>query len=123
MGTSAQLSKAEVLSMIRSGGMLVTRASCTRVWPTVIACRQVSSLGPLAAAFNTKQNVQFKFQWNQTKTGLFGLPELKDSQGFHELKERCGTKADLDNASTDELKKICQTYFDKWYSLEGEMFF
>merc|ERR1712037_899852 len=23
----------------------------------------------------------------------------------------------------DDLKKICQQYFDKWYSLEGEMFF
>merc|ERR1719464_1815746 len=25
--------------------------------------------------------------------------------------------------NAEELKKICQTYFDKWYSLEGEMFF
>merc|ERR1712226_734583 len=37
--------------------------------------------------------------------------------------ERCGTKADLDSASMDDLKKICQQYFDKRYSLEGEMFF
>ena len=33
------------------------------------------------------------------------------------------TKADLDSASMDDLKKICQHYFDKWYSLEGEKFF
>ena len=33
------------------------------------------------------------------------------------------TKADLDSASMDDLKKICQQYFDKWYSLGGEMFF
>merc|ERR1711892_540032 len=39
------------------------------------------------------------------------------------IAERCGTKADLDSASTDDLKKICQQYFDKWYGLEGEMFF
>merc|ERR1712241_687527 len=39
------------------------------------------------------------------------------------IAERCGTKADLDAASMDDLKKICQQYFDKWYSLEGEMFF
>jgi len=45
-------------------------------------------------------------------------PEVLKSQG-----ERCGTKADLDAASMDDLKKICQQYFDKWYSLEGEMFF
>merc|ERR1712080_620633 len=29
----------------------------------------------------------------------------------------------LRKKAADELKKICQTYFDKWYSLEGEMFF
>ena len=33
------------------------------------------------------------------------------------------TKADLDSASMDDLKKICQQYFDNWCSLEGEMFF
>merc|ERR1712072_1111167 len=32
-------------------------------------------------------------------------------------------QGDLDSASMDDLKKICQQYFDKWYSLEGEMFF
>eukprot|EP00092_Neocalanus_flemingeri_P039565 GFUD01043081.1.p1 GENE.GFUD01043081.1~~GFUD01043081.1.p1 ORF type:complete len:706 (-),score=245.82 GFUD01043081.1:139-2256(-) len=80
--------------MIRLGGTVASRVACTRVWPTVVACRQVSSLGPLAAAFNTKQNAQFKFQWSKSKTGLFGLPELKDSQGFHELKERCISNAE-----------------------------
>merc|ERR1719304_7579 len=47
--------------------------------------------------------------------------ELKKEQ--ERKAERCGTKADLDAASMDDLKKICQQYFDKWYSLEGEMFF
>merc|ERR1739848_783934 len=32
-------------------------------------------------------------------------------------------QADLDAASMDDLKKICQQYFDKWYSLEVEMVF
>merc|ERR1711997_60100 len=36
---------------------------------------------------------------------------------------RCGTKADIENASVDDLKKICQQYFDKWYKLGAEMFF
>merc|ERR1711935_869015 len=27
------------------------------------------------------------------------------------------------NASDDELKKIVKEYFDKWFNLEGEMFF
>merc|ERR1712018_288021 len=49
--------------------------------------------------------------------------ERKAEERFRVIAERCGTKADIDNASMDDLKKICQQYFDKWYSLEGEMFF
>ena len=49
--------------------------------------------------------------------------ERKAEERLRVIAERCGTKADLENGSTDELKKICQQYFDKWYSLEGEMFF
>merc|ERR1711997_774088 len=49
--------------------------------------------------------------------------ERKAEEGLRVIAERCGTKADLDSASMDDLKKICQQYFDKWYSLEGEMFF
>merc|ERR1712223_2257647 len=47
----------------------------------------------------------------------------KEQESLRVGAERCGTKADLGAASMDELKKICQQYFDKWYSLEGEMFF
>merc|ERR1711878_177080 len=47
----------------------------------------------------------------------------KEEERIRVIAERCGTKADLDSASMDDLKKICQQYFDKWYSLEGEMFF
>merc|ERR1712059_50570 len=49
--------------------------------------------------------------------------ERKAEERLRVIAERCGTKADLENASTDQLKKTCQEYFDKWYSLEGEMFF
>merc|ERR1712038_2089365 len=49
--------------------------------------------------------------------------ERKAEERLRVIAERCGTKADLDAASMDDLKKICQQYFDKWYSLEGEMFF
>merc|ERR1712008_621748 len=49
--------------------------------------------------------------------------ERKAEERRRVIAERCGTKADLDSASMDDLKKICQQYFDKWYSLEGEMFF
>merc|ERR1711974_468746 len=43
--------------------------------------------------------------------------ERKAEERLRVIAERCGTKADLDSASMDDLKKICQQYFDKWYSL------
>merc|ERR1711997_746781 len=49
--------------------------------------------------------------------------ERKAEERLRVIAERCGTKADLEAASQDELKKICQQNFDKGYSLEGEMFF
>merc|ERR1712226_638500 len=49
--------------------------------------------------------------------------ERKAEERLRVIAERCGTKAEFDTASIDELKKICQTYFDKWHGLEGEMFF
>merc|ERR1711962_191129 len=49
--------------------------------------------------------------------------ERKAEKRLRVIAERCGTKAEFDSASTHDLKKICQQYFDKWYGLEGEMFF
>merc|ERR1712137_1197686 len=48
--------------------------------------------------------------------------ERKAEERLRVIAERCGTKAEFESASIDDLKKICQTYFDKWYGLEGEMF-
>jgi len=79
--------------MNRVGSLLFSRVKSSNV-EFKIKNRPVSSLGPLAAAFNTKQNAQFKFQWGQEKTGLFGLPELQKSSGFQELKENCFQNAE-----------------------------
>merc|ERR1712018_579489 len=49
--------------------------------------------------------------------------ERKAEERLRVIAERCGTKADIEAASMDDLKKICQQYFDKWYKLEAEMFF
>merc|ERR1712126_474548 len=49
--------------------------------------------------------------------------ERKAEERLRVIAERCGTQADLESASMDDMKKICQQYFDKWYKLEGEMFF
>merc|ERR1712113_1366863 len=49
--------------------------------------------------------------------------ELKAEERLRVIAERCGNKPEFESASMDDLKKICQEYFDKWYGLEGEMFF
>jgi len=49
--------------------------------------------------------------------------ERKAEERLRVIAERCGSKANYEAADMDELKKICQNYFDKWYGLEGEMFF
>merc|ERR1712092_40418 len=49
--------------------------------------------------------------------------ERKANERQRVIAERCGVKKDIDNASDDELKKIVKEYFDKWFNLEGEMFF
>ena len=48
--------------------------------------------------------------------------ERKAEERLRVIAERCGTKADLDAASMDDLKKICQQFFDMWYSLEGDIY-
>merc|ERR1712080_67850 len=49
--------------------------------------------------------------------------ERKAAERQRVISERCGIKKDIDNASDEELKKIVKEYFDKWFNLEGEMFF
>merc|ERR1712051_125285 len=49
--------------------------------------------------------------------------ERKATERQRIIAERCGVKKDIDNASDDELKTIVKEYFDKWFNLEGEMFF
>merc|ERR1712170_114887 len=50
------------------------------------------------------------------------LRTLLRKKAAEELKKEQERKAN-DNASDDELKKIVKEYFDKWFNLEGEMFF
>ena len=49
--------------------------------------------------------------------------ERKAEMRIKTIDERCGAKKDIENASDDELKTIIKEYFDKWFNLEGEMFF
>ena len=49
--------------------------------------------------------------------------ERKAEQRIKTIAERCGSKADLESMSEDDLKKVVKAYFDKWFNLEGEMFF
>jgi hypothetical protein len=49
--------------------------------------------------------------------------ERAEAERIRVIDERCGSKKDFDEASIDDLKKICGELFDKWFNLEGEMFF
>jgi hypothetical protein len=49
--------------------------------------------------------------------------ERKAEERIKTIAERCGSKGDLESMSEEELKKVVKEYFDKWFNLEGEMFF
>jgi len=49
--------------------------------------------------------------------------ERKEQERKRVIAERCGVKKDADAAGDEELKNIVKALFDKWYNLEGEMFF
>nr|CAG4651659.1 EOG090X02LQ [Triops cancriformis] len=56
--------------------------------PQIIGKRFVSSyLTPLASAFNTRPSRRLTFNLMKESTGLFGLPELRQPEGFYLLKE------------------------------------
>ena len=92
--------------------MLLSRISSitfSRVIPRHNFQRHVSSLPPLTAAFNTKQSVQFRFNWLQNKTGLFGIQELKNSHGWAELRDRCFINCDelVREVTSDQRSGLC----------------
>ena len=43
--------------------------------------------------------------------------ERKAEQRQKTISERCGTKKDTESAGVDDLKKVVQEYFDKWYTV------
>ncbi|XP_066987964.1 mitochondrial intermediate peptidase isoform X1 [Macrobrachium rosenbergii] len=49
--------------------------------------RYVNTWSPLASAFNTKPNKLLSLQFAKDVTGLFGVPELREPEGFYLLKE------------------------------------
>ena len=59
------------------------------------------NLSPLAATFNSKQTPQILPNPLRPSHGLFQIPELKDSEGFQELKEKCVAR------SSDLVREAC----------------
>ena len=49
--------------------------------------------------------------------------ERKAAEREQTINTRCGTKKDVESAGVDDLKTIVKEYYDKWYNLEGEMFY
>ena len=100
--------------LVRAGGLLASlpRAS----FRTLTPLRSVTSLGPLAAAFNAKPNglTNGLAQWGQEKTGLFGIEELSTSEGFYHLKAKCieNASALVREACSDQRTRNVAVIFD-----------
>ena len=101
--------------LIKAGG-----STYSRVRPSFSinkhVVRGVSSNPPLTAAFNTKQTTSLvpKFNWFLNKspqTGLFGVPELKHSDGWSELRDRCYVNC---NALVEEVTSEKRYYYLIW---------
>jgi hypothetical protein len=43
--------------------------------------------------------------------------ERKAEERIKTIAQRCGSKADVESMSEDDLKKIVKDYFDKWFNL------
>ncbi|XP_023011963.2 mitochondrial intermediate peptidase [Leptinotarsa decemlineata] len=52
----------------------------------------VSIWSPLAEVFNARPTQKFSFR--QDSVGLFGIPELSSSEGFHQLQQKCVSQTD-----------------------------
>ena len=100
--------------LVRAGRLL---ASLPRTsFRTLTPLRSVTSLGPLAAAFNAKPNglTNGLAQWGQEKTGLFGIEELSTSEGFYHLKAKCieNASALVREACSDQRTRNVAVIFD-----------
>ena len=101
--------------LVRAGRILsfIPRGSSLK---TLTSLRSVSSLGPLAAAFNAKPNgiTNNLSQWGQEKTGLFGIEELSTSDGFYHLKAKCieNASALVREACSDQRTRNVAVIFD-----------
>ncbi|GAB6021310.1 hypothetical protein CHUAL_003925 [Chamberlinius hualienensis] len=76
-------------------------------------CRYVSQWSRLATAFNTKPSNTFRF--SRKNTGLFGLDELRDSNGFYLLKSEAMQATDslVAEACSSKRKRKLVTVFDE----------
>lgn len=61
---------------------------------TDITRRFVNTWSPLASAFNAKPNKLLSLHFTKGATGLFGLPELNEPEGFYLLKENAVREAE-----------------------------
>ncbi|XP_076453818.1 mitochondrial intermediate peptidase-like [Babylonia areolata] len=57
--------------------------------------RRVSTLSPLASAFNTKPQRKLNLSLRKNNTGLFMIPELEDYAGFYLLQHQASAQVEL----------------------------
>ncbi|XP_015587416.1 mitochondrial intermediate peptidase isoform X2 [Cephus cinctus] len=76
-------------------------------------CRAVSTWTSLATAFNSKASE--KYWLSRKETGLFGIPELENAEGFTALKRRALSHCDalIAEATSEDRKRKMVEIFDE----------
>ncbi|ELU11712.1 hypothetical protein CAPTEDRAFT_198580 [Capitella teleta] len=75
--------------------------------------RNVSTLSPLAAAFNSKREKKFNFNIGKSNVGLFNIPQLKEHSGFYLLQQNATHEAEdlvAEAASPNRKRKLVKVF-------------
>ncbi|KAL5005156.1 hypothetical protein ScPMuIL_018612 [Solemya velum] len=94
-------------------GPLLTISNLYQLQRAVKGIRVVSTLSPLAAAFNTKPTRKFNFSLHRDDVGLFQIPELRDYSGFYLLQQRVQHEVESlveEATSPNRQRKIVQIF-------------
>lgn len=75
----------------------------------------VSTLSPLAAAFNTKPQRKLNLSLRRSDAGLFLIPELRDYSGFYLLQHQAGAQVEelVEEATSHTRSRKMVTIFDE----------
>lgn len=77
--------------------------------------RKLNTWSALATAFNSTADKNYSLDISKKETGLFGIPELKNEDGFYILKSRVLERVDIlvDEATSKNRKRKMVEVFDE----------